>query len=667
MAAGGAEARASLPTSAVPFVAILGLLAIGACVVVAVVSLTGRRAQLLERDVQLDAERQASQIAAAVAEVEASVAHLDPSLCDTRTEDAPTGPDFGSTVLDGPAPAGALLLCLPAGDTSHSAVTFDLAAPNVAVALAQARDTASTVLAAPTPGVPPLVASPIYRVEDRLSTVPSQQRTQARRTQLAGHAVAVLDVAALLDDARDWRIEDGGVVLAGTDPDAGAGERASADLTVLDRRWTISAPVPSLGLWLPVATAVTALGLIGATLLGLADRARRRATQADSRSVHEAERRAGAIRTLTGIVQESQDLDEILPGLAVQLSDELGLAGLALAVTTASGEERAIFAHGARPDPASQPTVRRLEALAPGDTLAIGLHRAGRSIAVLRAVAGQPLDHRGIELLEVAGELITSTIVAGRSIEQQQEAVARLESLDELKTTFLGVASHELRTPATAISGLASLLASRWDDLPEADRRSFATRIATNADALNALVQDLLDFARLERGDLRLALARVDLGATVEGVLARLDSVWGSHAVLRHIAPGVEVLGDVNALERVVTNLVSNAVKFSPAGADVTVTVDEIDGQARLFVDDAGPGVPPEERDKIFVRFFRGAGDAVVRTRGVGIGLSVVHDFVLQMGGAVRVEESPAGGARFAVELDALDRSTIEERDAATT
>src|SRR3546814_9747317 len=211
--------------------------------------------------------------------------------------------------------------------------------------------------------------------------------------------------------------------------------------------------------------------------------------------------------------------------------------------------------------------------------------------------------------------MITSTIVSGRSLEQQQEAVARLEALDELKTTFLGVASHELRTPATAISGLASLLASRWDALREEDRRAFATRIATNADALNALVQDLLDFARLERGDLRLALAPVDLDVTVERVLGRLDSVWGSHSVLRSVQPGVQVLGDVNAIERILTNLVSNAVKFSPADADVHVLVESRDGRARLVVDDSGPSVPAEEREKIFVRFFRGTGDEVVRTQ----------------------------------------------------
>src|SRR3546814_14894231 len=101
------------------------------------------------------------------------------------------------------------------------------------------------------------------------------------------------------------------------------------------------------------------------------------------------------------------------------------------------------------------------------------------------------MDGEELELLEVAGEMITSTIVSGRSLEQQQEAVARLEALAELKTTFLGVASPERRTPATALSGLAPLLASRRDAPREQARPAFATRLAPNAPPLTAPAHDL--------------------------------------------------------------------------------------------------------------------------------------------------------------------------------
>lgn len=667
MAAGGVETRRAPRTVAVPLLAVLGLLAVGGSVLLAVTALTDRRAELLEEDARTAAERQAGRIALALRDIETSVEHLDLSACDPRAGRGGAGPDLGAMAPNVPAPVGASLLCVPAGTTDVDELLVDLADPKIEVALAQSRDLGSAVLSAPSPGVAPLVVAPIYRVDGRLSLVPSGRTVELRRTQLAGHAVAVVDdVAALLDGDGDWEVADAGTVLVRTGAVDGDNQ-VSADLDALGRRWTVATSVPALGWWRPVVLAVAGLGIAGAVLLGLADRQRRRVADADLVSMRQAEQRAGSIRTLTSIVQSSQDLDEILPALAVQLSDELGLAGLSLTVSAASGTERAIFSHGSRPDRTARPIGHRPDLVPAGHTVALDLHRAERSIAVLRAVAGVELDHRALELLQVAGEMITSTVVAGRSIEQQQEAVARLEALDELKTTFLGVASHELRTPATAISGLASLLSSRWDALTEDDRRAFASRIATNADALNELVQDLLDFARLERGDLQLALAEVDLTATVERVLTRLDSVWGSHSVIRTVESDVEVLGDVNAIERIITNLVANAVKFSHRDADVRVTLERRDGRARLLVDDSGPGVPEEERERIFVRFFRGAGDAVVRTRGVGIGLSVVQDFVTQMGGTVHVEDSPRGGARFVVELDALDRSRIEERDAATT
>lgn len=666
MAAGGARPTAA-GGSNVPLLAALGLVLIAACVVVAVAALAERRNELLEAEARTAAERQAGRIAVALGNIEASVEHLDPSRCDPQDERGGAGPDFAATTPIGPAPVGASLLCLPVGASRHDAVEMDLGDPTVQTALAQSRDRGTAVLSAPGPGTAPIVAGPIYRVDGELSLVPSERRVQVRRSELAGHVVAVVDAAELLGGGPGWQLTDADVDLVPTqDADDGA-ERASADVDALERRWTVSTAVATAGLWRPAALAVAGSGFGGALLLGLADRQRRRERRADAASMQRAERRTAAIRTLTGIVQQSQDLDEILPAMAVQLSDELALEGLSLAVSTSRGPERAIFTHGTRPDPASRPASRRPERVPPGATVALDLHRAERSIAVLRAVAGRELGAGAIELLEVAGEMITSTIVAGRSIEQQQEAVNRLESLDELKTTFLGVASHELRTPATAISGLATLLATRWEVLSEDDRRAFASRIATNADSLNALVQDLLDFARLERGDLQLALAPVVLSDAVDAVLDRLDGVWGSHHVARAIEPGIEVLGDVSALERIVTNLVSNAVKFSPPDADVSVSVHERGGRAFLSVDDSGPGVPVDEREKIFVRFFRGAGDAVVRTRGVGIGLSVVQDFVAQMGGSVRVEDSPLGGARFVVELDVLDRSRVEERDAATT
>lgn len=639
------------PSTAIPILAGLGLLALAACVAVAVLNLVDRRDALDRAEARVLAERRATAVTVQLQQIAAAVLTMDLAC---RSE---------------PPPPGALALtCVSPDDDAIPGLDVGplLADPAVRVAQAQARDRGTLILSGPTEAGLEVVVAPLYGTSDERSREPSEPGVSTRRTELSGFSVAVVDPSQLLEGVEgSWAIEDGGVILAGSGDPTSAD--IGADLPALERRWIVSTAADSRGVWRPVSVAVVALGLAAALLFGLADRARRRLLGERTDAARRADDRAAAIRTLARVVQQGQDPAEILPAMAVQLCDDLRLDGLSLSVSTTTGAEREVFVHGLTPDRSVLPTSRRAVAVGAGETLAVDLHRAERSIAVLRVRAGAALDADAVDLLDVAAEMITSAIVSARSIEQQQEAVNRLEALDELKTSFLGVASHELRTPATAISGLASLLAERWDALGEQDRKVFAQRIATNADSLNGLVQDLLDFARLERGDLRLALGPIDLSATVESVLTRLHTVWGSHRVEHRIDPDITVVADATAIERIVTNLVSNAVKFSPEGSPVIVTVERAGNHACLVVDDEGPGVPDEERDKIFVRFFRGSGDAVVRTRGVGIGLSVVQDFVSQMGGTVRVERSPAGGARFVVELLQHDRSTEEVADAATT
>ncbi|HEU5084083.1 MAG TPA: HAMP domain-containing sensor histidine kinase [Acidimicrobiales bacterium] len=640
------------PSTAIPILAGLGLLALAACVVVAVLNLVDRRDALDRAEARVLAERRATAVTVQLQQIAAAVLTMDLAC---RSESPPPG-------------ALALTCVSPDDDAVPGLDGLGplLADPAVRVAQAQARDRGTLILSGPTEAGLEVVVAPLYGTSDERSREPSSPGVSVRRRELSGFNVAVVDPSQLLGDADgSWAIEDGGVVLAGSGDPASAD--IGADLPALERRWIVSTAAESRGVWRPTSMVVVALGSAAALLLGLADRTRRRLLDERTDAACRADGRAAAIRTLARVVQQGQDPAEILPAMAVQLCDDLRLDGLSLSVSTTTGVEREVFVHGLAPDRSVLPASRRAVAVGAGETLAVDLHRAERSIAVLRVRAGEALDVDAVDLLDVAAEMITSAIVSARSIEQQQEAVNRLEALDELKTSFLGVASHELRTPATAISGLASLLAERWDALGDHDRKVFAQRIATNADSLNGLVQDLLDFARLERGDLRLALGPVDLSATVEAVLTRLHTVWGSHRVEHDIDAGITVVADASAIERIVTNLVSNAVKFSPEGSPVTVTVERDGHHARLVVDDEGPGVPEEERDKIFVRFFRGSGDAVVRTRGVGIGLSVVQDFVSQMGGAVRVERSPAGGARFVVELLQHDRSTEEVADAAST
>jgi signal transduction histidine kinase len=205
------------------------------------------------------------------------------------------------------------------------------------------------------------------------------------------------------------------------------------------------------------------------------------------------------------------------------------------------------------------------------------------------------------------------------------------------------------------------------DKITEEQRHDFIVRIAANARSLSAVVQDLLDFSLLDREAVPLALTSVGLDQVVKGVIDRLAPMFTDHTIDFSASAADPVLAELNGLERIVTNLLTNAVKFSPPGSTVTVSVGPHEAGAEVVVSDQGPGIPPEERAKVFTRFYRGSGEVVVKTRGVGIGLSVVAELVERMSGRVAVVEAPGGGARFTVWLPRGTVSDDEEVHAGAT
>jgi signal transduction histidine kinase len=337
----------------------------------------------------------------------------------------------------------------------------------------------------------------------------------------------------------------------------------------------------------------------------------------------------------------------VLPAVTTQLSDALGLRGLSLTTPTHEGE-RAFFRHGETPTPVTGSSLP--QTVPAGESVSLLLARAGRTVARLNLLAGRQLDAEDLVTLEAAGEILTSALTNAEAFAQQREALQRLRAVDELKTVFLATASHELRTPVGVISGFAELLSKHIEALDHDRVRDYAGRIDTTAQQLASLVENLLDFSRMERGvggeQEHVAL---DLGATVRRILDQHQDLSTNHQVLLSAAQEVRVRGTEHAVERVLTNLVGNASKYSPAGTTIRVLVRRQGDRVALHVDDEGPGVPAADRDQVFSRFYRGSGDAVVGTRGAGLGLAIVHEFAASMGGVASVSEAPTGGARFSV------------------
>ena len=222
------------------------------------------------------------------------------------------------------------------------------------------------------------------------------------------------------------------------------------------------------------------------------------------------------------------------------------------------------------------------------------------------------------------------------------EMAAQLARAREAERAVLLSVSHDLRTPLTAVRGYAEGLADGSVDVGEA-----AGVIAREADRLERLVADVLALARLEQGVLEVRLERVDLAAIAREAAERLAPRARAGGLELHVTADGEAAarGDHDRVLQVVSNLVDNAVRVTPAGGEVTIAAEP----GRLRVSDTGPGIAPEDLPHAFERFHlhRRAGSR----DGTGIGLAIVRELTEAMGGSVSVRSEPGGGAEFSVEL----------------
>jgi signal transduction histidine kinase/integral membrane sensor domain MASE1 len=238
--------------------------------------------------------------------------------------------------------------------------------------------------------------------------------------------------------------------------------------------------------------------------------------------------------------------------------------------------------------------------------------------------------------------------------EAAEAARAAAEAALKLREQFLSIASHELKTPLTALLGNAQLLQRRLERrgvANESEGRNL-TAIVAQAARLDRLVAMLLDVTRIESGRLSLNLAPVDLGGLVRRLVDELRPTTASHRfIVEGPAGGPVVLGDDLRLEQVVLNLLQNAVKYSPAGGDVHVALTADAAFAHLSVCDSGIGIPAADLPQLFGRFYRAGNTDRENIAGMGLGLYVVREIVELHGGSVEAISEEGRGARFTVRL----------------
>lgn len=577
-------------------------------------------------------------------DLEASVDEVESAVVQQQVRPGPVGPSQVPGIALGVVTGGR------AEAIGTDLTAEDLERPGIVGLLARAADTGRLASATPAPldaGLRSLLAAPVYR-----SAAPPPS-VEARRAALDGWVVATMDLGAMaaahLPEGAGARVTVGERSFIGGagPPHAEVGRQVELHGYVLDvRAGAVDRPGVRGPTW-----AILVVGSVAALSLAAWTLSLRRRNRHAALALRREEDQAQLIAEVAPVVQQSLDLADVLPAVAVQLRDHFGLAGVRLLAGSGPGGEVEVFGLGARPPEPPVPRLTPPEHLAAGESVGLALQRGGRSVARLELVAGRALHGEELRSLRVLTELVTAAVVNANLYASQQEAVGRLRDLDALKTVFLSTASHELRTPVTAITGFASLLVDGWDRFPEQQRQELVGRIAANARSLVAVVQDLLDFSLLDRREQPLPAEPIDLAVLAAGVVDRLSALFTEHTIDVQATPSPPVAGERNALERVITNLLTNAAKYSPEGTTITVAVGGDDARGWVVVSDQGPGVPEEERARIFTRFYRGSGEAEMRSRGVGIGLSVVAELVQRLGGAVEVGEAPGGGARFRVEL----------------
>jgi two-component system OmpR family sensor kinase len=278
-----------------------------------------------------------------------------------------------------------------------------------------------------------------------------------------------------------------------------------------------------------------------------------------------------------------------------------------------------------------------------------GLRPVDRMVDTASAIAGGDLSQRIEHDEDDRSELGRLASALDDMLGQLEEAFAEREESQAQLRQFVADASHELRTPVTAIRGYAELYRrGGLSDEVALDRAM--TRIESESERMGRLVEDLLLLARLDQQQ-PLDVAAVDLTQLATDAVSDLRAVETDRPVTLEAATPIVVEGDERRLRQVLANLLTNARVHTPERTPVHVTVGSDDGRARLVVADEGPGIEPAIRSRVFERFYRADPSRSRARGGAGLGLSIVESVVSAHGGRLEVDERPGGGTRFTVWL----------------
>jgi signal transduction histidine kinase len=260
-----------------------------------------------------------------------------------------------------------------------------------------------------------------------------------------------------------------------------------------------------------------------------------------------------------------------------------------------------------------------------------------------------------VTVLAIARSAVRMGAEIERCHRREKALEARLHALDAAKTDFMATVSHELRTPLTSISGYVELLRDADPaELSDPQLRMLEV-IARNTRRLRELVEDILTLSRIESGGFRSEPGEVDLAQVIERAVTAIGPAAAKASVGLHteVRGPLPLRGDGAQLDRVLANLLGNAVKFTPAEGTVTVRAANEAGETVLVVSDTGMGIPAGEQQALFVRFFRATNAIRQAVPGTGLGLAICRKIVDDHGGSITVDSTENIGTTITVRLPA--------------
>ena len=275
-------------------------------------------------------------------------------------------------------------------------------------------------------------------------------------------------------------------------------------------------------------------------------------------------------------------------------------------------------------------------------------------IIILVRIEVRPFTDREIELVESFARQAAIAIENVRLFNEIQEKSAQLEVANRHKSEFLANMSHELRTPLNAIIGFSEVLLQKMFGELNEQQADYLQDIRSSGTLLLSLINDILDLSKIEAGRMELQLAPFSLVAALNNAVTLVRERAMSHGIkiqLDVASPLDEIVADERKVKQVMVNLLTNAVKFTPDGGNVSVRAVQVNGDVRLAVRDDGIGIAPEDQQRIFEEFQQARHQTAQSREGTGLGLSLSKRFVELHGGTISVESERGKGSTFIVTL----------------